>query len=182
MQTLIDILGSSLIGGIVVLMIIQLNMSINNSLTTQVLSKVNQAELSNIVLVLEEDIRNAGFRIPDSLKISRADSNRITIRLDMDNDGGMDSISYYRQVDGGVSFLYRVVNNQVANAARFPIATFRVWYYDANGNITTFRSRIKSFRILMTVVSSIPEPERDQAGNFIFTAVHWEKLFNPINL
>lgn len=183
MNTLLDIVGSSVIGGAILFLIIQMNISISQSLTDKTLSYTSQNNLTSIAELMDSDFKKAGLGVTDSIKFKTADTSKITILYDKDNNGTTDSISYYLSSTAKLSstpnpsdrFLYRVVNNDPEKSVNLGVTKFRLWYYDASGRITKYRSKIKYFKVALNVESLY-------ANGGSYGGAYWEKIFNPKNL
>jgi len=120
MSTIFDIILSILIGGILLLSIISAN-----DLALEVAFKMNgdtfvQQMLVSVVQIVEGEIRNMGYNVPDSLAtVVDARDTSIAFLTDLDVDGNIDTIRYYTGSTGELSgtqndsdrFLYRQVNS-----------------------------------------------------------------------
>ncbi len=100
-STLIDILGSIVIGGMLLMILLRLNDSaVANSFQYNG-EMIVQKNLVEIVELLEHDFRKIGYcrnwqAIPDPSKsIVRADSTSITFLTDEDSDGIVDTMTYF---------------------------------------------------------------------------------------
>jgi type II secretory pathway component PulJ len=100
-NTILDIMGSTLIGGMLLMILFRLNDAAveNNYMYGGEL--VVQQNLVAVVELLEFDFRKIGY-CADWEKLSNpllyiiaADSNYIKFRTDLDSDGNVDSLTYY---------------------------------------------------------------------------------------
>lgn len=146
-STLLDILGSTLIGGMLLLILFRVNDATveNNFMYGGEL--IVQQNLVAVVELIEYDFRKIGY-CEDWEKLSNpllyiisADSNSIKFRTDLDSDGNVDSLWYY---SGPVSeipetpnprdrYLYRVENDDKPIGTNLGITEFNMVYYDALG-------------------------------------------------
>ncbi|MEI7812450.1 MAG: hypothetical protein WCJ01_08490 [Ignavibacteria bacterium] len=183
MNVIIDIIGSTFIGGVVLLLILQLNSSLSDSLSSRTIGYTAQSNISAMARVMEKDFKKIGLGVSDSIKISTADSSKITFIYDKDNNGTIDSMSYYTSstsVLSGTSnpndrLLYRVVNNDAALTSNLGVTKFNVYYFDSLGQVTNHRSKIRFFKVKLTVESTF-------ANNNAYGGAYWEKIFKPKNL
>jgi hypothetical protein len=159
-STLLDILGSTIVGGMLLLILFRMNdAAVENNYNFSG-EKIVQQNLTEVVRLLEYDFRKIGYckdwkQIPDPTKaILYADSNGIKFLTDIVTtadplgDGVPDVIYYYvNPVDTLTSqtpnpndvILYRVVNNETPKGANLGITKFKLTYFDALGNeITSF--------------------------------------------
>lgn len=188
MNAILEIAGSSIIGGLIILMILQANITITNSVYYHTLNTVNQMNLTTIAQVIDNDLKNAGYRVSDSIKIYSTDSTNLCIRHDVDDNGVVDSVRYaaFPRRDSDILTLKRIVNGNAATATEFPVTYFRVKFYDSNGRPTTYRSSVRLVKVAFTTITEQvyagdgEEGEEEAATNY--TPVYWERLFRPRNL
>ena len=137
-STILDILGSTIIGGILLMNLFQINgTAVENNYTGNG-ELTAQQNLATIVQVLEHDFRKIGYcadwqQIPiPTLAILSADSTSIKYLTDVDSDGNVDTMHYYL---GPVSellstanprdrFLYKVVNSEVPGGVNLGVTQF----------------------------------------------------------
>ncbi|MGE5680536.1 MAG: hypothetical protein ACM34K_06595 [Bacillota bacterium] len=183
MNAILDIIGSTLIGGTILLLIIRLNTSISDSMTDKTLSYQSQSNLASIVRIMDKDFKKIGLGVSDSIKIRTADSSRITFLYDKGNNGTIDSMTYYLSPvssAGGTSnpkdrLLYRTINNDPARTSSLGVTKFKILYFDASGKLTAYRSKISYFKVALNV-------ESIYANNNSYGGAYWEKIYKPKNL
>lgn len=169
-STLLDILGSSIVGGMLLLIMFKLNdASIENSFTYTGNLLVQQ-NLVSIVEVLNHDFNKIGYcekweNIPDpSYSILTATDTAISFLTDLPTlshpygDGIIDTLKYY---SGSVSeltetpnprdrILYRVVGNSTPDGSNLGVTYFKLTYFDSAGNVLpnpVVTSKIRSIQI-----------------------------------
>ena len=151
-STLIDILGSVMIGGVLLLILLRLNDSaVQNSFQYNG-EMIVQKNLVEIVQLLEYDFRKIGYckdwnNFPDPTKaIITADSNYITFLTDLDSDKFMDTLTYTlgsvdelsHTANPNDRMLYRQVNNEPLVTSNLGVTYFRMTYYDSFGEEIPF--------------------------------------------
>jgi len=163
-STLIDILGSSLIGGMILLILLRMN---DASVESHFISSgelIVQSNLVAIVDLLEYDLRKVGYcedwdEIPDpAVAILEASESSITFLTDVaqseaiqTGDGIVDTLKYWignandAEVLGTPNprdkLLYRQVNNNTPFSANLGLTQFKLKYFDTLGNeLTSFPS------------------------------------------
>ena len=151
-STLIDILGSTLVGGMLLLILLRLNdASVENTYVYGGELMVQQ-NLTEVVELLEYDFRKIGYcedwkKIPDPSKaILSADSTSISFLTDIEPDGVVDEMKYYlgpaSELSGTANpkdrMLYRVVNNETPKGANLGITQFEMVYFNALGDTIDF--------------------------------------------
>ena len=150
-STLIDILGSTLIGGMLLLILIRLNDAGVENTYMYGGELIVQQNLVDVVSLLEHDFRKIGFcadwvKLKNSLDyIVEADSNRIKFLTDIESDGIVDSITYYTGPTSELpmtpnprdKLLYRVENDNAPGGSNLGITQFSLEYFDSFGNKLT---------------------------------------------
>jgi hypothetical protein len=93
---MLDLIGSVVIAGFVILMGLRLNETITGSADSSMASLNVQESMAEIVRNLEYDFRKIGFNVPDPrASIVLADSTHIKFCADMDRDGIIDTVEWY---------------------------------------------------------------------------------------
>ena len=184
MNTLLDIVGSTIIGGIILLLLLTYNANVSDASISQTTSNIVQSNLNSIASVLDYDFKKIGFGVTDSIKIIGADTSYISFLSDMDNNGKIDTITYFVSNTNALSstpnprdrFLFRTVNTQPPSSSSLGVTVFRLVYYDKHGNVTTNLASIKSFKVELYCESTYP-----LSGN-TYPVAYWNKTLNPRNL
>ncbi len=100
-NVILDILGSIVIFGILMLTLFRISESASANTYKGSGDLVTQQNLSSIIQVLEYDLRKIGYcadwlKIPaPNLSILHVDSTELKFLTDLDEDGDMDSLFYY---------------------------------------------------------------------------------------
>jgi hypothetical protein len=203
MSALHDLLGSIIIGGIVLLMLLTFNGNVMQSAGVQTFNTVVQSNLTTTTNILEYDFRKIGYRVAgvqDSACIY-ADSNKVIVRGDFNNDGTVDRLAYYistTQAPGSSNpksrILYRQLNFNPAQPMNVGVTRFQLRYYTAagaqlTGNPISSPGAIKSYRITINVegkerfVDSQPTKTLGNPfGDTTFVGAYWQRTFKPINV
>lgn len=150
-QTILDLIGSTMVFGSLLLIALRLNAGTMENLQSYREDLIVQENLVEITKLLEYDFRKIGYCqnftviTNPSQAIRIADSNRIRFWTDFPTsgsptgDGVLDSLTYYV---GNVSelsvtpnpndkLLYRVENNSTPVGVNVGVTTFSLQYYDA---------------------------------------------------
>ncbi len=185
MNQILDIIGSMVLGGIILIMVIGFNGNITQSAGTQTFYVNVQTNMTEATKLLEADLRLLGYQNTvhnDTNRITFADTGKIVFKEDMDDNGTLDSISYYLGttmppgVDNPrVRMLYRRVNTNAPQAMNLGVTRLRFWYYDGAGNVTSTLSMI---RIIKASISM----ESLRAYNHVYSGAYWERVIQPKNL
>lgn len=170
--TLLDILGSVIIGGVMMTIAYRLSDTITEKTYNHSGELTIQQNLATAAQIIEYDFRKIGYcknwqLIPDPTKvIIYADTSEIRFYTDIDNNETIDSIHYYlgptSELKGTANprdrLLYRVVNNETPKSANLGITQFYLVFFDALGDTLTpplgINSGITSIEINLTVEST----------------------------
>lgn len=182
MSYLLEIAGSTFIGGMIIFIILNLNSNVLRSSSSFSFSKITQENLTSVVEEIEYDLKKIGYRSPDPV-ILLADSNAITFRYDINNDGTPETIAYFTSDTTALIntpnprdiFLYRTVNGGTPQTSNIGVTRFRLWYYDALGNLTTTPADIRSIKFALNIESVYAFDEE-------YTVTYIERLIQPNNL
>ena len=151
-NSMLDIVGSFIVGGIVFLMAMRLNAAAVETSTVYHGELKLQRNLTTLVAVMEHDFRKIGYcadhkKIPEPARANLlADSTSYKFLTDLDSNGSLDSVYYYV---GGPSeltdtpnprdrYLYRVVNDGTPEGWNLGVTRFRFRYFNALGDTLTF--------------------------------------------
>jgi hypothetical protein len=172
MQSIIEIIGSTIIGGMLLLLIITSRTNVNKASNSQVINSTIQSNLTAITEIIDADVKNLGYRINSGQSISTAYSNKITFKIYNDITLNQDSISYL--FNPSSKKLFRIFNDSTSQI-NLGLSNFSICYFDSVGNKATLTSLIKSFKVAITVQDTF------QYDGDPITA-YWEKTFKPQNL
>lgn len=189
MSDWLDVVGSIVIGGIVILILTNVNISISAAATDNLYAGVMQRGLTSAADLIEHDFYKVGYRNPGS-NIVIADSNEIKFYSDIDNDGVSDEINYFlgdaesfTETNNPNDFLLTREKNEEMPAASIPVVDFKLTYYDSLGQKIDYallssqsaRDKIKTLRIRIKCESA-------DMINDNYEAVEWEKTIKPKNI
>ena len=151
-SVLMDILGSTIIGGILLMNLFEINNTAIENNYTGSGELTAQQNLAVTVQVLENDFRKIGYcadwkKIPiPTLAILAADSSSIKFLTDVDSDGIVDTMSYYLGPTSELlstpnprdRILYRVVNSETPDDVNLGVTQFNLTFFDVLGNLINF--------------------------------------------
>jgi hypothetical protein len=151
-NVILDILGSIVIGGILMLSIFRVHTSSTEDMYRGSSNLVAQTNLATIVQVLESDFRKIGYcadwqKIPIPTEaIINADSNDIRYLTDIEQDGDVDTVRYYFDYATDIPetpnprdrFLYRIVNSEAPVGVNLGVTQFSMDFFNALGSELTF--------------------------------------------
>jgi hypothetical protein len=151
-SVILDILGSTIVGGILMLSLFRLNDSAVENAYTGSGELMAQQNLATVVQILEYDFRKIGYCkdwqkiIVPTTAIRIADSTKIRFLTDTNFDGNVDSITYYlgptsecvNTPNPKDRFLYRVINTETPIGVNLGVTQFNLKYFDVFGNQLNF--------------------------------------------
>lgn len=201
-QVVIDIIGSFIIFGWLLLMSLRMDIGNSENMQTYRGELLVQQNLVEVTKLLEYDFRKIGFclepnNLPDPTKsILLADSNKIKFLTDVDltgsgPDGTLDSIYYYLGPTGEIPettnprdrLLYRVVNDQTPKGSNLGVTYFNLKYFDALGNMIalpitgTDLQRIQTIQISITVENVVASELVETAPlNRQYASAFWQQM------
>ena len=146
-STLIDIVSSMLISGLLLLVALQMDAkSVQNTFDSQASLTVQQ-NLTSLVESIEYDFRKIGYcKNPDAVPpsdefIQSGDSTYISFLSDVADSGGLDTVKYWigsTPIQGcpnhSVRMLYRTVDSGDTLASNLGITEFKLRYIDSMGD------------------------------------------------
>ena len=186
-SSFLDIIGSTIIGGILLIIIFRLNDAAAESTYNNSGELISQENIAAVVEVLETDFRKIGFckdwqKIPiPSQAILSADSNKIKFLTDIDSDGNVDTILYYTgSTDEALNtpnpkdkYLYRIVNGQQPVKVNLGVTEFNLIYFDAFQDTLSFPIAVPGAINSMQINISV---ENVDAYDSRYNSVFWKQI------
>jgi hypothetical protein len=195
MSALYDIVISVAVGGMILVMLVMFNGTIAQEGTAQTIKIMTQTNFTEVTRDLEYYLRKMGYGVSaiDS-SILTADSNKIKFKGDFDNNGTVDTLTYYfnpalasGKPNTNTHILFTTLNKQAMQNINIGITRFRLSYFDATGTPYTSYpvsspSKIKSFKIAMNLESTVPFSVTTEKYVKLNPGVYWERTIKPKNL
>lgn len=183
MSTVLDLLGAVIIGGLVFLMVSNLN---TYSSTTKFSSDSElrlQQNAKSLADVLENDLRKIGYK-NSGTSILTATPQKISFLSDIDSTGTVDNVTLTVSDSTKLPntpnphdiIYYRIVNNDTLNCASYGLTTIRFSYKNLYGYPTSNVDSIKYVEAEIWLQS----PEKIDSTSYAKT--YWEVTVNPRNL
>ena len=189
MSDWLDLVGSFAIGGLIILMLINFNLSVNGAATQNSFSNVTQRQIVSSVDVIEYDFYKIGYRVNGD-NITKADSNEILFKTDLDNNGVEDEIRYFLTSTSTMSstfnpndkILRREVNDE-NSLTPIVVTDLNFSYYDSLGQMIDYsyltdqlyRDQIKTIKVSIGIESGELLDDK-------YETIHWEKIIRPKNI
>ena len=200
MSAMIDIIGATILAGMVMLIIFGVTANLNQTLYTSTFTLNVQTSAVALAREIEYDFTKMGYNIDKTttVVILIADSTRIRFKADILNAGIIDTIGYWT---GSLLPLTRnprdmvftrqqkspLINSSIN--ANLGVTNFSLTYYDSLGTkISTpvvsdsDRRRIKSIKVKLYIESPEPVSKSYDQSDTSYIGVNWEKLIYPRNL
>lgn len=185
MDTIIDIIGATVIAGLIMLGIANLNIY-----SSQIRFKSDsdlklQMDAKTISEILGNDLRKIGYGYPGT-SIITAGEKEIKFYADIDSNNVMDIISFSLSDSNSVNsenpnerILYRIVNADTSKGPSLGMVNLKFTYKDGNGNITSDTAMINYIKTEIWVQSSSKVTDNG-VDKYLFT--YWELTINPRNI
>jgi hypothetical protein len=189
MQTIIDLLGSFFIGGILLLMIMDFNLYTMSTSISSDKELVLQQNAKTIAEIISRDLRKIGYNHTGNAFLV-ADSHRVRYYADMQPPGvsghGVVDVVEYRVVpepsDSSRVNIIRIINsNDTLKGPNLGLSKFRFSYFNKFGIPTSVTDSIKYVRAEFWVQPII------KFKNVFITPVdsaftYWELTISPRNI
>jgi len=182
MNILLDLMGSTIICGLIVSMIINFNVFQSNSIFSSDSELQLQQNAKTLAEILNHDFRKIGYRY-DNTAFVEADSERISFYSDVDRDGNIELVTYMlgdtTEVSGTTNprdrILRRIVDNDTISGPSLGLTKAKFSYFNGSGVETTNLSEIQYVKAELWI-----ETIEQVKDGFPFT--YWELTINPRNL
>jgi len=181
MSTHLDIIGSVIIGGMIILNFAFFQGERQNSQIESVNKITQQSDITDVTTTLRHDIMKAGFGC-DTLKILQASARVFTFRCDLENDGKLDTVSYtfgnYSnttvQTTRTTIPLFRIVNGRKVQGADVGIVECYFRYYRLGATYknlieTTAAADVRAVTVGMKVKGAMTSEDGCQYAQSEFT-------------
>ena len=193
MAVMMDIVGSLVMLGMVILMIMGININMSQE-TYKGLTEFNlHAQSIQLSRIFEFDLYKMGYAVSKPGVIAIADTSRIKFYSNLFNiPGRRDSVEYNlgtvvpSSTNPRDRALYRFENTSQV-FINFSVTRFRLSYYNGNDSLLgapvtgSLRDSIKSVRVYLTLES--PEPfDTSRTGGPSYISTFYQKLIYPRNL
>lgn len=169
MNIILDIVGSSLVAGFILLVVANFNSRFADFSEEFISTQSAQSEISNVSEIIEHDLYKIGYKVTTD-KILNAKGTQLTYLTDNLDDGKIDTIDYYylsaqnylsvaEQKISTDKILFRKVNLDSASTLS-RIKDLLFVYYDSAGTVLTYadllngaseRNKIKSIGVSIEI-------------------------------
>jgi hypothetical protein len=185
MGSWIALVGSFVIGGMVLLRVWQFHHDFSRDQYLDTIEHIAYSNLDEVVRLIEYDFSRIGLGINDPKQsiLTLADSTDLRFYLDADGNGTLETLRYYLSdtIAAAITdnprdrILYRVVNGGTPERISTGLTGFMIKYYDAAGNKSSDLQKIKTFIVRLEMESDIIYDGR-------YPRLIWEGKITPPNL
>lgn len=188
MGQLIELIGSTVIAGYIIFIILSLNLRITTTATEHFQNTYNQRNAVTAGQIIEYDFYKIGYKAAGN-KILQADSNVVKFVSDLSNSGIVDTLTYYTSSKSVLNtsanpndmILYRK-RNQTVNTTAI-VTRFYLQYYDALLNNLSYSSLAdQAERSKIRVIRTYVKTEFADPINNSYGPMEWRKEFRPRNV
>ena len=179
----VEMAGSFLIGGMIVLTILGVNAQVLETGSVNALHTYAQENAASVVSILEYDFRKIGYGVSDtSQAILSLSDTTITYLSDSDRNGTVDTVAYRLSSTSGPAatdnpndrYLYRSIDGTEEDIA-LGLTEWELTFYDADGISTTDAEAVRSIGVSFEVETTFPFDET-------YGRAAWQGRITPKNL
>lgn len=183
MSVMLDLVGSFVIGSLLMLMILSVNSNFVQMSSEDQLELIVQENLAELVAEIDFDFRKIGFGVQNpALAIVNADTSSITFWSDLDNDGNVELVRYrlgpVSEVSGTANprdrILHRSVNSDSVGGS-LGVVDFQMVMRDISGASTTDPTLTKSIDYYLLLEGPFPI-------DTVYARSGWNGSVRPKNL
>lgn len=182
MNTMLDLLGATIIGGIIFLLIFNLNTYSSKNEYSSETDLSLQKNAKTLADIIENDLRKVGYHY-DRNSIVTAEPQKFSFYSDIDSNGTIDSVTLTTSDSTLLSetpnpsdrIYYRIINGDTLKGASLGLTKLLFSYKNEFGNNTTAPDSIKYIEAQIWLASPA-KIDSDYAKTF------WEITVNPRNL
>ncbi len=186
-SSILDILGSITIGGLLLLILLRLNGNITENNIIHGSDRNLQRSLAETAIILEKDFRKMGY-CADPLKITEelsiviaADSDFISFYTDVDRDGNLDVMTFFLSDTIALSgtknprdrILFRQINSDTPFMLSTNVTRFLFEYYDVFGTKLSVPVTSPGMISHMKISIKVEDPE---AYNEQYSNAYWQQV------
>lgn len=192
-STIIDILGSIIIGGFLLLLLGRIDDEAVKNIYNNSEELILQQNLATTSSILENDFRRIGYcknynLIPKTDVILSATDSSISFKTDVYDAGVVDVLKYYIGPTSELTstpnprdrYLYRVVNNDTPVGVNLGVTQFKLVFFDLYGDTLHFPiadlSLISSIEINLGVENVVGYGDASLGGDDIYSSGFWRQI------
>lgn len=185
MSAWIALIGSIVIGALILVSFQQFQSDVTRDLYVNTIENMTYNNLDGVTSLVEYDFSRIGYGIndPSVVAITQTDTTGLWYRLDSNGDRVLENVHYYLSDVNAASMtpnpydrlLLRQVSGGTPDTVATGVRSFRLTYYDADGNIAASPFDIKTLVVSLTLESSFAYD--NEYPRFV-----WQKRITPTSL
>ncbi|HWP82423.1 MAG TPA: hypothetical protein VNN76_07190 [Bacteroidota bacterium] len=173
MGVIIDLIGSMIVRGTIVVIVVTMMLQLHNTLYERNAQSIAQQKMMTVSDIITMDFKLLGYNVPVGTNpILRIESQRIDFLGDLGNNGTIDTIRYYMPV--GDSVLYRQENNNLGEILHF-VNLLEFQYFNEFGAYT---AQVDSVKMIQVRIGTKEPP----LFSDFRPSGYWETVFIPPNI
>jgi hypothetical protein len=176
MNHLLDLIGSYIIGGFLLVALLGLTLHFSTKSQEVKLSEITLRSLNDVGMVIEHDFTKLGYRVESGSKIVSISSNQIVFLSDLNNDGVIDTITYNTYTSNDSLYLTRNASYLAQQQWLIPVKDFEVEGFDDIGAQTGDVNEVQSIKLNIVVEEEGLPDSQANIGSY------WTRQFFPKNL
>jgi len=190
MGSWIALIGSIVIGSLILLSVQQFNQDVSRDIYCDTLDNIAYGNLDELKRVIEYDFSRIGLGVndPSQAVLTNAAATDITFRLDSDSNGVLETMRYYLSTTTDVAaaatanpndkVLYRVVNGGTPAIVSAGLTDYRIQYFNSAGSETANLTAIRTLVVSLTLESNYAS----YASSNEYPKLIWHQRFTPPSL
>ena len=156
MGVITDIIGSIVVRGMIIAIVIGLTVMLRDELFRRTSAATTYQTLSVVGSVIEKDLTSAGYNVAVRPVFLKADSDDCKFMGDVDNNGIVDTVEFVLAREAGdtdpnskIRILTRTLGGTPLQITRAPV-TMKFEYYDSLSVSTTNLLKVNSISVLLS--------------------------------
>jgi hypothetical protein len=185
MGSWITLIGSIVIGGLVLLSFQSFSNDVNREAYIETMDHIAYGNMDETKRLIEYDFSRIGLGMndPSVAAFTQATATDVTFKMDSDGNGAAETVRYYLSTTAAASatenpndkFLMRKINNGTAQTMATGLTDFKIQYFDARGNETATLAAIRTLVVSLTM-------ESDYGADADYPKLLWQGRFTPPSL
>jgi hypothetical protein len=157
--SLLDVQGSFVIGGILMLSLLGLNLTISTSHNELAFGHISQSTADELIDIIRNDFRKIGHRVTGQDPVQVFSSARIAFLADLHNNGDIERVEYSLSDTTAVTqttnphdrYLYRTIDGSLPEGVALGVVKFNLLGFDDMGDTTTVPEALRTIEIDLAV-------------------------------
>lgn len=161
---MLDVQSSFVIGGVLMLSLLGLNLTLSNSHNQLSSGHISQSTADELMVVIRNDFHKIGHGVVGQNPIQTFDSTQIVFFADLDDDGDVERVEYALSDTTAAAqtsnphdrYLYRIIDMLPPQGVALGVVDFRLVGFDELGNETMAPETLRTLEITLEVEATDP--------------------------